>query len=105
MCIRDSLIPWENVVRIGIDVVLVQLPQPETAKPHRGLRPAKQEPEKWQQELAAYQNELESGQTVRISYDKQKIEEQPLVEGAKMCIRDSAHTATALAAAPPPFLS
>lgn len=70
---RDELlIPWENVVRIGVDVVLVDMPKPETARGRKGLRNNRQEPEKWQQELEAYQNEHLSDrkESVRIRYDQ-----------------------------------
>lgn len=70
---RDELlIPWENVVRIGVDVVLVDMPKPATARSRKGLRNNRQEPEKWQQELEAYQNEHLSDrkESVRIRYDQ-----------------------------------
>ena len=70
---RDELlIPWENVVRIGIDVVLVNLPPAEAPKPRR-WRLSADKSEHWQEELEAYQNELSAGDTkeeVVIRYDR-----------------------------------
>lgn len=70
---RDELlIPWENVVRIGIDVVLVDLPSAEAPKTRR-WRLSGDKAEHWQEELEAYQNELAAGEeegSVVIRYDR-----------------------------------
>ena len=70
---RDELlIPWENVVRIGIDVVLVNLPPAETSKSRR-WRLSADKSAHWQEELEAYQNELAAGEAddgVVIRYDR-----------------------------------
>lgn len=58
---RDELlIPWEQVVRIGVDVILVDF-TPAAAPKNRKIR-HKQQSEQWQLELEAYQNEIENKQ-------------------------------------------
>ena len=70
----ELLIPWENVVRIGVDVVLVDLPPAETPKTRR-WRLSGDKSERWQEELEAYQNELAAGEedkSIVIRYDNTK---------------------------------
>lgn len=52
----ELLIPWEQVVRIGIDVILVDF-TPVAVSKSRKIR-HKQESEQWQLELEAYQDEI-----------------------------------------------
>ena len=70
---RDELlIPWEKVVRIGIDVVLVDLPPAEAPKARR-WRLSAGKAEHWQEELEAYQNELAASEDeggIVIRYDR-----------------------------------
>lgn len=70
---RDELlIPWEKVVRIGIDVVLVDLPPAEAPKARR-WRLSADKAEHWQEELEAYQNELAASEDeggIVIRYDR-----------------------------------
>lgn len=57
---RDEIvIPWSCVVRIGIDVVLIDMAELGGEKP-RKLRKSQADEEEalWQKELAQYQNEL-----------------------------------------------
>ena len=66
----ELIIPWENVVRIGVDVVLVDLPPQGSLKGHR-WRFGSDKPQPWQEELEAYQNELtpDEEEGIVIRYD------------------------------------
>lgn len=52
----ELIISWQQVVRIGVDVVLVDI-KPQNDNKNRRSRKGQNE-EKWQTELAAYQDEL-----------------------------------------------
>ncbi len=52
----ELIISWQQVVRIGVDVVLVDI-KPQNDNKNRRSRKSQSE-EKWQAELAAYQDEL-----------------------------------------------
>ncbi|MBE6112489.1 MAG: YlmC/YmxH family sporulation protein [Peptococcaceae bacterium] len=62
----ELLIPWHKVVRIGVDVVLIDMP--ELAEDHlcnaQRLRRRKKEEPAWQQEVAQYQKELQQGSII-----------------------------------------
>ena len=62
----ELLIPWHKVVRIGVDVVLIDMP--ELAEDHlcnaQRLRRRKNEEPAWQQEVAQYQKELQQGNII-----------------------------------------
>ena len=56
----ELLVPWQKVVRIGVDVVLIDMP--ELAEGGRSCqRPKRRRKEEpmWQQEVARYQQELQ----------------------------------------------
>ncbi|MBR5319058.1 MAG: YlmC/YmxH family sporulation protein [Peptococcaceae bacterium] len=62
----ELLIPWQKVVRIGVDVVLIDMP--ELAEDNqrcnlRNRRRRKEEPA-WQQEVAQYQQEFQQGNII-----------------------------------------
>ena len=62
----ELLIPWHKVVRIGVDVVLIDMP--ELAEDNqrcnlRNRRRRKEEPA-WQQEVAQYQQEFQQGNII-----------------------------------------
>lgn len=59
-------IPWQKVVRIGVDVVLIDMPElmeEEMSIPLKMRRRKKEEPA-WQQEVAAYREELQQGNII-----------------------------------------
>ena len=59
-------IPWQNVVRIGIDVVLIDMPELVEEELHlspKVRRKRKEEPA-WQQEVSAYQREIQQGNVI-----------------------------------------
>ena len=62
----ELLIPWHKVVRIGVDVVLIDMS--ELAEEHlcnaQRLRRRKKEEPAWQQEVAQYQKELQQGNII-----------------------------------------
>lgn len=61
----ELLIPWQKVVRIGVDVVLIDMP--ELAEPTvRGVgrRRRRKEAEAWQQEVQQYQQELQQNNII-----------------------------------------
>ena len=62
----DLRIPWQKVVRIGVDVVLIDMPElaeEESYIPSKMRRRKKEEPA-WQQEVAAYREELQQGNII-----------------------------------------
>ena len=62
----ELLIPWQKVVRIGVDVVLIDMP--ELAEGAGGVRSGKgrrrKEEAAWQQEVHQYQQELQSNNII-----------------------------------------
>ena len=68
----ELLIPWNKVVRIGVDVVLVDMPELVESDGlfGRGRRKkTKGEPERWQQEVLDYQEELERSNIIVLHPD------------------------------------
>ncbi len=62
----ELLIPWQRVVRIGVDVVLIDMPELAEGKQRsyqRQKRRRKEEPA-WQQEIDAYQKELQQSNII-----------------------------------------
>ena len=62
----ELLIPWHKVVRIGVDVVLIDMPElaEERLCNAQRLRRRKKEEPAWQQEVAQYQKELQQGNII-----------------------------------------
>ena len=68
----EILIPWQKVVRIGVDVVLIDMPElaEDQVGQSRPRRRRKEEPA-WQQEVAQYQQELQQGGIIVLPPDDQ----------------------------------
>lgn len=64
----ELVVPWQKVVRIGVDVVLIDMPELAEGEPYtqRGARPKRRRKEDalWQQEVEAYQEELQRGSII-----------------------------------------
>ncbi len=69
----ELLIPWTKVVRIGVDVILVDMPELVEADGLFGRskrKKAKDESERWQQEVAEYQEEVERSNIIVLHPDE-----------------------------------
>ncbi len=55
----ELLIPWQKVVRIGVDVVLINMPEltDDNLRSHQRQRRRRKEEPAWQQEVEEYQRE------------------------------------------------
>ncbi len=55
----ELLIPWQKVVRIGVDVVLIDMPEltDDNLRSHQRQRRRRKEEPAWQREVEAYQRE------------------------------------------------
>lgn len=62
----EILIPWQKVVRIGVDVVLIDMPELAEDSPYHSQRARKRKKEEpaWQQEVARYQQEIQQGSII-----------------------------------------
>lgn len=62
----ELLIPWQKVVRIGVDVVLIDMPEltEEAVYIPQKMRRRKKEEPAWQQEVSAYREELQQGNII-----------------------------------------
>ncbi len=62
----ELLIPWQKVVRIGVDVVLIDMPELTEEAVHipQKMRRRKKEEPAWQQEVSAYREELRQGNII-----------------------------------------
>ena len=61
----ELLIPWQKVVCIGVDVVLINMPEltENAVRSGKRKRRTKEEPA-WQQEVAQYQQEMQQGNII-----------------------------------------
>jgi len=63
----EVLIPWQKVVRIGVDVVLIDMPELVEGSPRARRRERRRREEAaWQQEVAQYQQELEQQNNIIV---------------------------------------
>lgn len=60
----ELLIPWQKVVRIGVDVVLIDMPELAEPAVRVGGRRRRKEAEAWQQEVQQYQQELQQNNII-----------------------------------------
>ncbi len=67
-------VPWQNVVRIGVDVVLIDMPElaEEDSCFQQKIRRRKKEEPAWKQEVSAYQQELEHGNIIVLPPEHQE---------------------------------
>ena len=62
----ELLIPWQRVVRIGVDVVLIDMPEltEENLRSYPRKKRRHKEATAWQQEVHAYQKELQQSNII-----------------------------------------
>lgn len=66
----ELLIPWRKVVRLGVDVILVDMPELTGEASGRRQRRKKEEPA-WQQEVTQYQQELQQNNIIVLPPEDQ----------------------------------
>lgn len=71
----ELLIPWQKVVRIGVDVVLIDMPELVEGTGRGGMRNRarrKKEEAAWEQEVAQYQQELQQSNIIVLPPERKE---------------------------------
>lgn len=74
----ELLIPWQRVVRIGVDVVLIDMPELTENNSRGGMRSRnrrKKEEPVWEQEVAQYQQELQQSNIIVLPPERREDQE------------------------------
>lgn len=84
----ELLIPWQRVVRIGVDVVLIDMPElaEENQRGCQRQKRRRKETTAWQQEVDAYQKELQQGKIVVLSPESSDNMPLALQENPERCV-------------------